>query len=198
MRKASDIQFAPIEFKPKPPPEPPGWLKAIFEFLEDLLKPLGKLFGVNASVVMWILGGIIALCVLVLIWRIVQPLIERRRAEAAEAQAAEWVPERGAVLMLLEDADRLAAAGRFDEATHLLLKRSISQIAAARPDWLHPATTAREIAGNSALPDRARTAFATIATRVERSIFALIPLAADDWNAARSAYADFALAEIPA
>ncbi len=198
LRKTSDIQFAPLEFKPKPPPEPPAWLKAIMEFLEDLLKPLGELLGVNATVLMWILGGVIALCLTVLIWRIVQPLIEGRRVAEAGAQAVEWVPQRDAVLALLEDADWLAAEGRFDEATHLLLQRSIHQISETRPDWLHPATTAREIAANRALPDRARIAFATIATRVERSFFALIPLAADDWQAARTAYADFALAEIKA
>ena len=37
-------------------------------------------------------------------------------------------------------------------------------------------------------------AFATIAERVERSLFALRTLSADDWHAARAAYADFALA----
>jgi len=33
-----------------------------------------------------------------------------------------------------------------------------------------------------------------IAERVERSLFALRRLGADDWQAARAAYADFALA----
>ncbi|MFM5908920.1 MAG: hypothetical protein ACKOPO_15235 [Novosphingobium sp.] len=198
LRKAGDIQFAPIQYKPPPEAKPPEWLKAFFEFLEWLLKPLGKFLGLNAQAMMWLLAIIIGLCVLLLVYRIVQPLIASRKAKEAEALAAEWVPERDAAIALLEDADRLAAQGRFDEATHMLLQRSVQQIAAARPDWLHPATTAREIAGNQALPDRARSAFATIAARVERSFFALIPLGADDWQAARTAYSDFALAEIPA
>lgn len=198
LRKAGDIQFAPIEYKPKPPPETPAWLKALGEFLEDLLSPLGKLFGLNATAMLWIMGAIIALCVAVLIWRIVAPLIEARRLAESGEMPAEWLPERAAARALLEDADRLAAEGRFDEATHLLLQRSVDQIARARPDLLHPATTAREIAGNRALPDRARTAFSAIAARVERSFFALIPLGAEDWQAARTAYADFALAEIAA
>jgi len=105
-----------------------------------------------------------------------------------------WQPDTGAALALLEDADRLAAEGRFDEATHLLLQRSVGQIVAARPEWLHPSTTARELAVLPALPDAARRAFAVIAERVERSLFALRRLSADDWQAARAAYADFALA----
>jgi hypothetical protein len=78
----------------------------------------------------------------------------------------------------------------------LLLKRSVGQIADARPDWLGPSSTAREIAALPALPERARGAFTTIAERVERSLFALRRLSADDWQAARAAYADFALHDL--
>lgn len=198
LRKSADIQFAPIEAKPKPPPELPGWLKSLGEFLEALFKPIGEALGLSWPVMQWVLIGLAALCVGLLVWRMIEPLLAGRRAKAAEEDVPEWTPERGAVLALLDDADRLAAEGRYDEATHLLLQRSIGQIATARPDWLNPATTAREIAGNASLPDRARIAFATIAARVERSFFALIPLGADDWQAARTAYADFALAEIRA
>ena len=102
--------------------------------------------------------------------------------------------ENGEALALHDDADRLAAEGRYDEATHLLLKRSVGQIAAARPGLLEPSSTAREIAELPALSEAARGAFALIAGRVERSLFALRSLTADDWRAARAAYADFALA----
>lgn len=198
LRKTADIQFAPIDYKPKPPPEPPAWLQAIMDFLEKLLSPLGKLLGLNATAMLWIMGLVIGACVLLLVWRIVAPLIEARRVANATIVPDEWTPDRSAAQALLEDADRLAAEGRFDEATHLLLQRSVDEIARARPGLLHPATTAREIAGNRALPERARTAFSAIAARVERSFFALIPLGAEDWQAARTAYADFALAEISA
>ena len=67
-------------------------------------------------------------------------------------------------------------------------------LADARPDWLEPSSTAREIAALPALPQAARGAFAAIAVRVERSLFALRSLSAEDWHAARAAYADFALA----
>ena len=54
-------------------------------------------------------------------------------------------------------------------------------------------STAREISALPALPEAARKAFGTIAERVERSLFALRTLSADDWHAARTAYAEFAL-----
>ena len=65
-----------------------------------------------------------------------------------------------------------------------------------RPDWVEPSSTARELAALPALPDGARTAFRIIAERVERSLFALRALDRADWEAARAAYADFALARL--
>jgi len=197
LRADDDIQFTPIEMPE--PPEPPSWLGALSDFLEWLFSPLGDLFGmmgrflgVSGPVVMWILIALAVVLVGALVWRHVVPLVGRERPEAEAA--SDWVPDAGDALALLEDADRLADEGRYDEATHLLLKRSVGQIAAARPDLLEPSSTAREIAELTALSEAARGAFALIAGRVERSLFALRSLSADDWNAARAAYAEFALA----
>jgi hypothetical protein len=141
---------------------------------------------------LWIFVALVVGLVGMLIWRHGVPLVGRERHESEAAP--EWVPDAGEALALLEDADRLAAEGRYDEATHLLLKRSVGQIAAARPDLLEPSSTAREIAELPALSEAARGAFALIAGRVERSLFALRGLTVDDWDAARAAYAEFALA----
>jgi hypothetical protein len=197
LRADSDIQFAPIE---RPPPsETPGWLKRLGEFFGDLLSSiadalggLGRLLGMSGQALMWLLIGIGVAILLFLAWRLFAPAWGRRGDDAEQAPP-EWTPDAGEAQALLEDADRLAAEGRYDEATHLLLKRSVRQIASARPDWLEPSSTAREIAALPALPQAARGAFATIAERVERSLFALRSLSADDWHAARAAYAEFAL-----
>lgn len=197
LRADDDIQFATIKL---PEPEPtPGWVKDLAEFIQWLLSPLGDFFaaigrivGLSGQVVMWILIALAVLLVAALVWRHGVPFVRRARVE--EPATPEWVPDAGEALNLLEEADRLAAEGRYDEATHLLLKRSVGQIAAARPDLLEPSSTAREIAELPALSDAARGAFALIAARVERSLFALRSLSADDWHAARAAYADFALA----
>lgn len=208
MRGMSDIQFAPVADKQPQPPVWPEWLKALGRWLADLLAPVGRLLD-------WIFGGLlrsiglhgnaieIALVVAALVgvlwiaWMLVRPWLAARRASLHD-KAQDWSPEREAALALLEDADRLAAEGRFGEAAHLLLQRSVAHIAAARPEWLSPSSTAREIGRIEPLPGRARTAFGVIATEVERSLFALRGLSADDWTRARAAYADFALADLGA
>ena len=199
LRADDDIQFAPIRPSEPDPPEPPDWLRDFLEWLGDLLSPVGdalgafaRLVGMSAQVLTWGLIAIGVAIVLYLAWRLTEPYRLRRKDPAPDAPG--WTPDAGEALALLDDADRLATEGRYDEATHLLLKRSVGQIAAARPDWLEPSSTAREIAELPALPQAARGAFATIAERVERSLFALRTLSADDWHAARAAYADFALA----
>lgn len=207
LRDNSDIQFEPVTAVPPPPPEPrePSWfeqgLVSFFQWLGDLLAPLGQLLGISWPVLQWIL---IALLVALIAWFVVRsvgPLAGRNRKLAKDRRASsepEWQPTEEQSVALLEDADRLAAEGRYDEATHLLLQRSVIQIADARPDWVEPSSTARELAALPALSSAARGAFATISDRVERSLFALRSLNREDWEAARKAYSDFALARIEA
>lgn len=197
VRADDAIQFAPLDTPPPPPPKPPGWLDAFLRWLGELLEPLGRALGMSWPVFKWVLLAIGVAAVAFLLWRMLAPALgwRIRRAPATEVDEG-WMPDTGAAIALLEDADRLAAEGHFDEATHLLLQRSVGQIAAARPGLVEPATTARELSVLTALPDEARTAFSTIAGRVERSLFALRALGADDWQAAREAYSAFALAPL--
>jgi hypothetical protein len=196
IRDSGDIQYAPIPPQQFKLPEPPGWLKALGEWLDSVLRaifePLGKMLGLSWPVVQWVLIGLAALFVLFILWRLVEPLIFAPRKPKPGAEP-DWAPDREEAIALLEDADRLAAAGKFGEAVHLLLKRSVRHIADARPEWLLPASTAREIALMPMLSQAARQAFATIASRVERSLFAMRDLDSADWQAAREAYAKFAL-----
>jgi hypothetical protein len=193
VRANADIQYAPL---PEiPPPGPPGWLISLQEFLKSVFEPLGRALGLSWPVLQWVLIALAALGVLAIVWRLLAPLFDRQRKPVADEEPG-WKLDRADALALLEDADRLAGEGRFDEATHLLLRRSVNQIASVRPDWLHPASTAREIAGLLSLPVTARTAFTIIAEQVERSRYALRPLGSDDWHRARHAYAEFALVRI--
>lgn len=198
LRGDSDIQYAPLPpIRPPKPPELPDWLKDLAEWLAQALSkifgPIGEFLGLTWPV-MKVMGLVLAaLIVLAILWFwVVRPLLDARRPRSADEEP-EWSPDRDAAVALLEDADRLAAEGRYGEAAHLLLQRSVHHIAEARPDWLQPASTAREIAVLPMLPERARQAFGAISTRVERSLFALRELDAADWQAARAAYAEFAL-----
>lgn len=197
MRNDDDLQFVPVDVPDITPPEP-SWfermLAEVFKFLAELFAPIGQLIGASWFWLQWVLLAAVIGFALFLLARLLGPLDGRRKKDVAAEE--EWQPDRAATLAMLEDADRLAAAGRFDEATRLLLQRSVGHIAAARPDWVEPSSTARELAALPALPDAARTAFGVIAERVERSLFALRALDRPDWEAARAAYAEFALARL--
>lgn len=192
------IQFAPLNIK-VPPQETPGWLKAIEDALKFLFEPIGKALGLSWPVLQWVLIGLVVLAVLYGLARLLEPALQaRRQSKVGAVVDPGWVPDQSEALALLEDADRLASEGKFDEATHLLLQRSVQHIANARPSWVQKASTAREIAALGGLSEGARSTFGLIATRVERSLFALRKLGAEDWQAAREAYARFALERIEA
>ncbi len=191
LRADESIQFAEVEFPAQEPP--PDWLTDFLQWLSEVLAPLGMFFVAIWPVLKWVLiiGGIAMLVILIV--RMIEPDFLRRKKKTTAEGEDSWAPDQGEALALLEEADRLANEGRYDEATHLLLKRSVGQIAEARPDLVEPSSTARELSAEIRLPQGARDAFGIIAARVERSLFALSPLHQDDWQAARAAYADFAL-----
>lgn len=193
VRADDAIQYAPIPPQVDEPRDPPPeWLVAIQEFLGDIVSGIGDMFGAAWPVMKYVLIALAAVAIILLLIQIFDLRPRRRRRDDDDGEPA-WGPERGDALALLEDADRLAAEGRYGAATHLLLQRSVGHISNARPEWLDPSSTAREIARLPDLPDAARTAFAAIAERVERSLFALRNLNVEDWQIARAAYAEFAL-----
>lgn len=208
MRATSDIQFAPID--DPPPTPPPAWLVAIGHVLNQVFgwiaraidwlfgwiaSPIARLLGANARTIEYVLIGLAAAVLAWGVWAWLMPLWRARRAvPPAPARS----PDATAALALLDDADALAAQGRYAEATRLLLQCSVGEIAATTPEWLAPSSTAREIAAHPRLPWAARQAFAVIAREVERSLFALTGLVCEDWERARAAYAQFALADLGA
>lgn len=196
LRADEDIQFAEVEI-PEMPPRDPTWLEEVLRWLAELFKPVGRLLAESWPVLQWVLLALAIAALIYLIVNLVDPEFFRRRRKAAVTEDDPgWRPDETQTQALLEDADRLAAQGRFDEATHLLLQRSVGQIAQVRPDLVEPSSTARELAALQWLPDTARSAFGIISERVERSLFALRSLDKADWETARAAYADFALARL--
>lgn len=190
VRGQGDIQFAP-EFA-KPPDPPPEWWSDVSRWLDELLEPVVKALAAAWPWLSKVLLAALILGLLALVWVILAPYIADWRERRAGAQP-DWVPDRAQARALLEEADRLAAEGRFDEAAHLLLYRSIEDIAARRPELLRPSTTAREIGAFDALSQRARQAFGVIAGHVEASFFARRPLDRSAWDSSREAYRAFAL-----
>ncbi len=197
LQREDQIQFDEVIVPPEPPREP-NWFDDLLAWLAELLAPVGNLLVSSWPVLQWVLLALVVAALGLLAWRIILQgrLSLATGKSGSPGEDITWAPDQAESLALLSDADALAAEGRFDEATHLLLKRSVGQIAAARPDWVVPSSTARELVALPNLSDTARSAFQTIAERVERSLFALRSLDRTDWEAAREAYANFALARI--
>ena len=168
------------------PPQPPDWLKPLLDLLSSLGPYMIYLF--------WgaVLSGAAIILLLVFLemkgiaWRLPWQGA-RRETEAEEA----WRPDAGAAQVLLSEADALAARGDYDEAVHLLLRRSVADIAGRLPDFLRPSLTARDIAAAASVPAKARAAFTEIARIVEAALFARRPVGAEGWRQARGAYERF-------
>ena len=171
----------------------PEWLKALARFIgHAVVASLPVL-----RVLFWVGVAIAVLFIALLIAREVfgVRLGGRRNASPPRAAPADWRPEAWKALALLEDADRLAAAGDYDRAARLILHRGIDEIEARRPRLIRPALTARDIGGLEGVPVRAREAFAIIARAVEASWFGARSLGPEDFARCRLAYETFAFPE---
>ncbi len=182
------IQFDLPEYAPPPPP---AWLKSLVEALEGSGGAFSALFWiVVALIVLLIVYGLVRL-----VERVGPGLIRRRRKGAAEEDEEVWTIAEAPARALLAEADRVAGAGNYSQAAHLLLFRSIEEIDRRRPALVRPALTSRDIAGAPQLPDGPRGAFQRIAMAVERSLFGGRSLDERDWLQCRAAYEEFALAQ---
>ena len=183
LRADGSIQFDLVNYQPDPPP---AWLEALLDMLGST----------GSRIVFWIVLGIAVALLLAFIGRRVSegewrwPF--RRKEEADQVEA--WRPEEAPARALLQEADALAAAGRYAEAAHLLLFRSIEDIDRRRPDLVRPALTSRDIATAPALPPGPKSAFSRIVMMVERSLFGGRTLEEQDWKSCREAYREFAFA----
>ena len=184
------LQFAFDAGAPPKLPHVPQWLKALGRFLarafETSLPVLKILF--------WVGIGLVVAGVLFLILREVFGVrfARRRRAGKARAAVADWRPDARKARALLENADRLADQGRFDQAVRLILHRSVEDIDDRRPRLVRPALTARELSVAEDVPAVARAAFTKVAAIVEFSAFAGQPIGREAYSQCRSAYEAFA------
>ncbi len=178
------IQF---DLQPYREPPPPDWLEPVIAFFRWLLQ--------GAPYFFWAMLALLAALILFWVLRNVMGVAIRwpwqKRSADAEPNDS-WQPEAGAARHLLEEAEALAARGDYAQAVHLLLHRSVQDIATRRPEFLLPSLTARDIAAAPSLPERAREAFGAMADIVERALFARQPVGEQGWTEARAAYERFA------
>lgn len=175
-----------------PPPEPPGWLAAFGEFVASIFGALAPLF----EIIFWIGLILIGAGAAYFIGREIYRFARKDRSkDAAEQAETAYRPARELARALLEEADRLAAEGRYGDAVHVLLFRSIEDIQEHRPDRVKIAMTSREIARIPILSAPAARSFARIAATVEACHFAGKRIGADAFAECRDAYLSFAAAE---
>ncbi|MEO1643057.1 MAG: hypothetical protein AAFR74_06945 [Pseudomonadota bacterium] len=187
------------EAEPLPPPRERRQRSenGIAKFFADLFSGIGPVFG-------WTLVVIIALLLLTALYYMFGESLSLRRSEKVPKPyknvsiAPDLMPDEAAARALLGDAETLASEGRFAEAVHALLFRSIDLIQERQPSAVKRSLTAREIGQLGGLPDLIRNGLSPIIRIVERSYFGGRDVDERSWREARDAYRSFALREAAA
>ncbi|MGB3722719.1 MAG: hypothetical protein WA979_07875 [Pacificimonas sp.] len=182
IRGNDDIQYELPDMDAPEPAETPAWLEWLAPFFEAI-----------APAIPYVLIAVLTGLLLYFFWPYIAERLRDWRHDGPR-QLPDWRPEERAARVLLEEADALAAEGRYAEAARVLLYRSIEDIAAQRPDLVRPAYTAREIAAHDAMPADARGVFGSIAQLVERGLFARAEVVEGEWRDVRGAYDRFVFA----
>ncbi|MBS0386010.1 MAG: DUF4129 domain-containing protein [Proteobacteria bacterium] len=176
-----------LHFSEFTPPRPPEWLQPLAEFIRAI-----------SPFLVYVFWGGVAVIVLTIAYALFAEIRRRMPAQAETPQTAappapDYRPTAVRARALLEEADRLAAEGRYGEAARVLLRRSIEDFENVLKIAIGPALTSREIARLDRLSPQGRTTFSSIAAAVERSLFGGETLTASQYGECRDAYAHFAL-----
>jgi hypothetical protein len=178
--KSVQFQFPDADINTKPP----TWLTRLIAFLTR-----------HHTEIKWGIWVILGAGLLIVGWLVVRWLIRRDwtggEPPPAPRTFSPWQPTARQARLLLEDADRLAAEGRFDDAVHLLLLVSIQEIGDRQSGHLAPSLTSREIARLPALSALAQRIFSGIAQVVERSLFGGRTIGQAEFAHCRTAFEQF-------
>ena len=148
--------------------------------------------------------GLLAAATAFILYLILSTIIATQRSYVRKDKPEEipdipvYHPDAKAAHVLLGDADKLAAEGKYAEAVHILLFRSIQDIENKRPHHVKRSLTSREIADLSILTPKAREVFAKIGRLVETSFFGGRILGIEDYEVSKTAYKAFAFENVGA
>lgn len=166
-----------------------------------IARAIASFFEAIGSVLGYLLAGLVILAILAGLYMVFGESLTfrlRQKEKASDPDVSvvpDLRPEAARARALLEDADALAAQGRFAEAVHLLLFRSIDEIQEKKTGLIGRSLTAREIGALGILPDWIRDALAPIIRIVERSFFGGQDVNESGWREARDSYEAFAFGE---
>lgn len=183
-----EVEPEPIEYRPA---KRPNWFA---RFLASIFNLIGEIIG---YVLLAVIAGALLYCLYLMFG---ESLTLRGRDKAKKTEPDISImpnlrPEKAVATALLEDADKLAAEGRFAEAVHLLLFRSISDIQEKKQGSVPKSLTSREIGRLESLPAKVRSALSPIISIVEGSFFGDRDVDQNGWQQARASYQNFAFGE---
>ncbi|HEY4031793.1 MAG TPA: hypothetical protein VGM25_15725 [Caulobacteraceae bacterium] len=189
----TDLQFQLSAAAPHKPSPLYQWLAKLLKPLGEALAPAAKALAPIAPYIFW--AGV-AIGAAFILFLICQRLFGMKRGLVIgglklSASPEPWRPAPEQARALLEEADRLAGDGRFVEAAHLILLRSVQDIEARRPRAVAISLTSRDISRLEVLPPSARLLFGGIAEAVEISLFGGRPMDGEGYARCRNAYSSF-------
>lgn len=154
----------------------------------------GGAIGSLASMLMWgvIIAGVVILAIFIA--RDLFKYADDVSDEPVKAGPAEVAEIRAALDKPLDDADELARAGRYAEAIHTLLLRTLHELARSAMVRVERSHTSREILGRVPLAPDAREALSVLITYVELTHFGDDPAGAADYAKCREQFNRFATA----
>ncbi len=157
--------------------------------------PVPAGLGALLEMLVWIGAGAVALGVVVMAVQMAVSAIREGRRAVPAGKPRSPGPEGGAPasgrapkLPALSEAERLAAAGRYTEAVHLLLVRALAALGLRGGRAFPDSATSREILASSRLAPGQRVPLGALVTPVERAVFGGAALGAEDWEQCRAAY----------
>jgi len=186
VKRDENYQFDLAEPIPRKPPSAfSKWLGRVIEAIFNVLGPI-------LEIAFYLGIGVLILGAIYLVGRAIYET-KFAKADVKKAEAPEiplYQPAEAQARILLDEVDRLAAEGRYGEAVHTLLFRSIQDIDRNRPNVVRRSLTSREIGSLPVLTPEARNAFSTIAGVSELAHFGGVSVNKAGFETARKAYAD--------
>lgn len=124
-----------------------------------------------ANVVLWVLS--IAVAGILLVWLVKELVLDRDAigADDGPAPPASAPPDEAVIARPLGDAELFAGEGRYAEAIHVLLLRTLDELRRRSPTAIPRALTSREILARVPLHERARRELGGLVTAVELTHF---------------------------
>lgn len=186
------VQFSHVDLVQAKKPVP-DWLEALTDWIAKAIEFISPAI----AVLFWLgLVCLVLLLVYFILTEVVQvDALQKSTTDKTTKAEPEWRPDSQVARDLLAAADALAADGKFNDAVHLILLRSIEDIERFRPTTIRPALTARDIGAMPALPEAAKPIFQRIAAAVEKALFAGLTIESSEFVSCREAYVRFALPE---